>query len=219
MKGCRCVVTKDITALSWDSSFTKERRAKVCEGRVYTFFLELVVFIRERQCFAKCAPWRYSENSYFICWSKCLQLWYMLHISFLSAFTDQLDMIQRTEKRSWAEPGLFLDIVQRCFEKAEVLSSSSQLKCPGGALCILWAESSERVHLYVSTEICPFQCYWNTFPYPFESIARYVRTDVRKSEWATYALCLISFMEVLIIFAIFILHIVLTICKHYIFYM
>lgn len=170
------------------------------------------MFIRERQCFAEYESWRYSENSYFICWSKRLQLWYMLYISISSAFTDQLDIIHRTEKRSWAEPGLFLDIVQRCFEKAEVLSSSSGLKRPGGALYILWAESSGVVHLDVSTKICPFQCYWNRFPYPLECIAIYVRNYVRKSGWATYALCLKSSIEVLIIFAIFILHVMFTGC-------
>lgn len=191
VKGCRCVVTQDITALSWDSPFTRERRrAKLSEGRVYTFFPELVVFIRETQFFVEFESWRYSENSYFICWSQCLQLWYVLHILISSVFIDQLDIIHRPEKHSWAEPGLFLDIVQKCFGKAEVLSSSSGLKRPGGALYLLWAESSEGVHWDVNTEICPFQYYWNRFPYPLKYIAIYVRNHMRKSGYATYTLCL-----------------------------
>lgn len=39
--------------------FTKEKtRAKVCEGRVYTFLLEFIVFIKERQSFVECESWR-----------------------------------------------------------------------------------------------------------------------------------------------------------------
>lgn len=136
LKGCRCIVTKDITALSWGSSFAKEKiRAKVCEGRVYTFFLEFIVFIKERQSFVECESWRFWEHLFYML-IQMLAVMVYLCISISSAFIEQLDIIHRTEKHSWVEPELFLDMAQGCFEKAEVLLSSSQMKCSGGSLYI-----------------------------------------------------------------------------------
>lgn len=165
LKSCRCIVTTDITALSWGSSFTKEKiRAKVCEGRVYTFFLEFIVFIKERQSFVDCESWRFWVHLFYML-IQMLAVMVYLCISIPSAFIKQLDIIHRTKKQlSGTRTVLWHS--SEMFWKAEVLTSSSQLKCRGGSLhiylylyiyvCTLWADSSGGVHLNVLK--CLFQC-------------------------------------------------------------